>query len=106
MREVRTAAISVSAARVLMIEDEPEMLRNMITILAMEGFTPLQAANGRLGVDLARAALGSALGLGLGSVLLFGWTRRLLMANAEGKILVPLLALASALFCDDVQLPV
>ncbi len=40
--------------RILVIEDEPEMLRNMTTILAMEGFVTLQAVNGRLGVELAR----------------------------------------------------
>lgn len=39
---------------ILVIEDEPEMLRNMITILSLEGFETLAAANGRLGVESAR----------------------------------------------------
>jgi len=40
--------------KILVIEDEPEMLRNMVTILQMEGFTALRAENGRLGLDAAR----------------------------------------------------
>jgi DNA-binding NarL/FixJ family response regulator len=43
------------AKTVLVIEDEPEMLRNITTILEMEGFRTLRAANGRAGVELARA---------------------------------------------------
>src|SRR4051812_15163820 len=44
-----------SSKTILVIEDEPEMLRNIATILEMEGFTTLQASNGRDGVALARA---------------------------------------------------
>jgi DNA-binding response OmpR family regulator len=40
--------------RILIIEDEPEMLRNLTTILRLEKFRPLPAENGRLGVDLAK----------------------------------------------------
>lgn len=40
--------------RILVIEDEPEMLRNMVTLLSMEGFTALKAGDGRKGVDVAR----------------------------------------------------
>jgi DNA-binding response OmpR family regulator len=40
--------------RILIIEDEPEMLRNLTTILRLEKFRPLSAAGGRLGVDLAK----------------------------------------------------
>jgi DNA-binding response OmpR family regulator len=40
--------------RILIIEDEPEMLRNLTTILRLEKFRPLFAENGRLGVDLAK----------------------------------------------------
>jgi|ERR1700729_3235932 DNA-binding response OmpR family regulator len=40
--------------RILIIEDEPEMLRNLTTILRLEKFRPLSAENGRLGVDLAK----------------------------------------------------
>lgn len=39
---------------ILVIEDEPEMLRNIVTILEMEGFNTLQARNGRAGLGLAR----------------------------------------------------
>lgn len=39
--------------RILVIEDEPEMRRNLVTILRLEGFQPLQAENGRIGVELA-----------------------------------------------------
>jgi DNA-binding NarL/FixJ family response regulator len=39
--------------KILIIEDEPEMRRNLTTILRMEGFQPLAAENGRKGVDLA-----------------------------------------------------
>jgi DNA-binding response OmpR family regulator len=40
--------------RVLIIEDELEMLRNLTTILRLEKFRPLSAENGRVGVDLAK----------------------------------------------------
>jgi DNA-binding response OmpR family regulator len=40
--------------RILIIEDEPEMLRNLTTILRLEKFRPLSAENGRVGVDLAK----------------------------------------------------
>ena len=39
--------------RILVIEDEPEMRRNLLTILRMENFAPLGAENGRVGVELA-----------------------------------------------------
>jgi len=40
--------------RILIIEDELEMLRNLTTILRLERFRPLSAENGRAGVDLAK----------------------------------------------------
>jgi DNA-binding response OmpR family regulator len=40
--------------RILIIEDELEMLRNLTTILRLEKFCPLSAENGRVGVDLAK----------------------------------------------------
>lgn len=40
--------------KVLVIEDEPEMRRNLMTILRLEKFHPLPAENGRVGVELAR----------------------------------------------------
>jgi DNA-binding response OmpR family regulator len=41
--------------RILIIEDELEMLRNLTTILRLEKFLPLSAENGRVGVDLAKS---------------------------------------------------
>jgi DNA-binding NarL/FixJ family response regulator len=41
--------------RILVIEDEPEMRRNLLTILRLEKFQPLGAENGRVGLNLARA---------------------------------------------------
>jgi CheY-like chemotaxis protein len=40
--------------RILIIEDEPEMRRNLTTILRLEKFRPLSTDNGRLGIDLAK----------------------------------------------------
>ena len=40
--------------KILVIEDEPQMRRNMTTILKMEGFEALGAGNGREGVTLAK----------------------------------------------------
>ena len=37
-----------------MIEDEPEMCRNLTTILRLESFHPLPAENGRGGLELAK----------------------------------------------------
>ncbi|HYG21518.1 MAG TPA: response regulator transcription factor [Verrucomicrobiae bacterium] len=40
--------------RILVIEDQPQMRKNIVTILTMENFTVLSAENGRLGLELAR----------------------------------------------------
>ncbi len=40
--------------KILVIEDEPEMRRNITTVLRMEKFNPLGAENGRAGIELAR----------------------------------------------------
>lgn len=40
--------------KILVIEDEPEMRRNLLTILKMEKFEALGAENGRIGVDVVR----------------------------------------------------
>jgi len=40
--------------KILVIEDEPEMRRNLMTVLRLEKFSPLGAENGRVGVQLAR----------------------------------------------------
>ncbi|HYG24234.1 MAG TPA: response regulator transcription factor [Verrucomicrobiae bacterium] len=39
--------------RILVIEDEPEMRRNLATILRLEQFHPIPAENGRVGIELA-----------------------------------------------------
>jgi len=43
--------------KILVIEDEPQMRRNMATVLKMEGFEALVAENGRLGVETAKREL-------------------------------------------------
>lgn len=43
--------------QILVIEDEPKMLRNLLTILRMEHFEALGAENGEMGLDLARREL-------------------------------------------------
>jgi DNA-binding NarL/FixJ family response regulator len=40
--------------KILVIEDEPEMRRNLTTVLRLEKFHPLHAENGRVGVELAK----------------------------------------------------
>jgi DNA-binding NarL/FixJ family response regulator len=40
--------------KILVIEDEPEMRRNLATILRLERFHPLSAENGCIGVELAK----------------------------------------------------
>ena len=40
--------------RILVIEDEPEMRRNLTTILRLEKFYPLPAEDGQVGVELAK----------------------------------------------------
>ncbi len=39
--------------RILIIEDEPEMRRNLGMILRLEGYSPIAAENGRVGLQLA-----------------------------------------------------
>jgi DNA-binding NarL/FixJ family response regulator len=43
------------SARILVVEDEPQMLRNLLTILRAEGFHALGAPGGEEGVSLARS---------------------------------------------------
>jgi len=43
--------------KILVIEDEPEMRRNLATILKLEKFTVLQAENGRIGLQTAKKEL-------------------------------------------------
>ncbi|MDB6110245.1 MAG: DNA-binding response regulator [Pedosphaera sp.] len=40
--------------KILVIEDEPEMLRNLLTILRLEKYHPLGAENGRRGLEAAQ----------------------------------------------------
>jgi len=42
--------------RILVIEDEPEMRRNIATLLRLTSYEPLTAQNGREGVEVARRA--------------------------------------------------
>lgn len=43
--------------KILVIEDEPEMRRNLATILKLEKFNVVQAENGRAGIETARKEL-------------------------------------------------
>jgi DNA-binding NarL/FixJ family response regulator len=40
--------------KILVIEDEPEMRRNLTTVLRLEQFRPLPAEDGRIGIELAK----------------------------------------------------
>lgn len=51
---MRTFLNTLIMKRILVIEDEPQMRRNLVTILRLEAFEPLAAENGRTGVDLAQ----------------------------------------------------
>src|SRR6185369_9563059 len=41
--------------KILVIEDEPEMRRNLVSILRLERFQPIAAENGRAGVAAAKS---------------------------------------------------
>ena len=43
--------------KILVIEDEPETLDNLVLMLEMEGFQPLSAADGRAGIAVAKKEL-------------------------------------------------
>ena len=43
--------------KILVIEDQPQMRKKLVSILEMENFSPLEAADGRAGLALARAHL-------------------------------------------------
>ena len=43
--------------KILVIEDEAETLDNLVLMLEMEGFKPLAAPNGRIGVEIAKREL-------------------------------------------------
>src|SRR5262250_1952386 len=40
--------------KILIIEDEPEMRRNIAALLRFKGYEPITAENGRVGVEMAR----------------------------------------------------
>lgn len=40
--------------KILIIEDEPQTRLNLATVLSMEGFAPITAENGRIGVESAK----------------------------------------------------
>jgi DNA-binding NarL/FixJ family response regulator len=40
--------------KILVIEDEPEMRRNLVTVLRLEEYQPVAAENGRTGIELAK----------------------------------------------------
>jgi CheY-like chemotaxis protein len=40
--------------QLLVIEDEVEMRRNLVTVLHLEKYQPVAAENGRMGVELAK----------------------------------------------------
>ncbi|MGE3311721.1 MAG: response regulator [Limisphaerales bacterium] len=42
------------APRVVVIEDEPEMRRNIVRLLKLEGYDPAEAPTGEAGIDLVR----------------------------------------------------
>src|SRR4051794_31090491 len=42
-------------SKILVIKDQPQMRKNIATILEMENFTVLTAENGRRGIELARS---------------------------------------------------
>jgi DNA-binding NarL/FixJ family response regulator len=44
----------MTTRKILVIEDEPEMRRNLTTVLRLEKFHALPAENGRIGVELAK----------------------------------------------------
>jgi DNA-binding NarL/FixJ family response regulator len=44
----------MNSKKILVIEDEPEMRRNLVTILKLEHYLPLAAENGMIGLELAR----------------------------------------------------
>lgn len=46
-----------TGTKILIIEDEPRMRKNMATVLKMEGYDVLAAENGRLGVEAAKREL-------------------------------------------------
>ncbi len=43
--------------KILVIEDEPQMRRNLVTILRLEQYQPLPAENGATGIELARSEI-------------------------------------------------
>ncbi|HKQ39284.1 MAG TPA: response regulator transcription factor [Verrucomicrobiae bacterium] len=43
--------------KILVIEDEPETLQNLVLMLEMEGFQPVSAPNGRAGIAAAKREL-------------------------------------------------
>ena len=46
---------------ILLIEDNPEMADNIVSILELADYNVLSAPNGRIGVDLAQKHVGSKL---------------------------------------------
>ncbi len=43
--------------KILVVEDQPQMRKNLVTILVMENFDVISAENGRIGIELAQRQL-------------------------------------------------
>jgi DNA-binding NarL/FixJ family response regulator len=54
---VRVRVRGTAHEKILVIEDEAETLENLVLMLEMEGFKPLSAPNGRIGVEIAKREL-------------------------------------------------
>jgi DNA-binding NarL/FixJ family response regulator len=54
-RQSQLTKRKVLMKKILVIEDEPEMRRNLLTILKFEKYQPLGADNGRAGLETARS---------------------------------------------------
>jgi two-component system, cell cycle response regulator DivK len=91
------------ARRILVAEDEPDNRRIVVKVLAMEGYTILEAVDGRSTLELARREHPDLIVLDLGMPGIDGWeAARRLKADPQTAD-IPIIALTAFAMRGDEQ---
>jgi CheY-like chemotaxis protein len=90
-------------ASVLVVDDDPNLVRLMSKFLTLEGFTPVPAANGAEALDYLRGGgIANVILLDLRMPVMDGWTFRKEQRGDPGIAAIPIVVL-SGMETDRVQ---
>lgn len=89
--------------KILVIEDEPEMRRNLLTILKLEKFHALGAENGRVGVEMAQREKPDLIVCDVMMPELDGYGVLKALHDSEATVAIPLIFLTAKSEKPDVR---